>query len=109
MALVPKEKLNPEFYKGWKEIYSVETKEGYRTDNNFLVSYGTNGLDALRSKLTSGQINIQQMDADNGVIVIQKISMVTEAGQRIILDQTRFKVGDKIKVKAMDGGVRIRR
>lgn len=102
-AIIPKIKINPPFYKGWKDFYTVEQDGGYRTSNNFLVSYGVNGLEILRSKLTSGQVDIQQMDAENGVIVVQKISLYTEGGKRVIIDQTRFQVGDKIQVKAMDG------
>jgi putative ABC transport system permease protein len=42
------------------------------------------------------------MNDENGVIVIQKISMTTEKGTQVIIDQTRFKVGDKIKVRSVD-------
>lgn len=102
-AIIPKAKVNPSFYKGWKDLYTVEQDEGYRTSNNFLMSYGVNGLEVLRSKLTSGQVDIRQMDAENGVIVVQKINLNTEAGKRVIIDQTRFQVGDKIQVKTLNG------
>ncbi|MGF6354960.1 putative ABC transport system permease protein [Paenibacillus sp. 4624] len=101
-AIIPKEKLNPNYYRQQKEMYSVEMENGYRTDNNFLMSYGINGLQELRPKLTSGSIDASQMNDENGVIVIQKISMTTEKGTNMIIDQTRFKVGDKIKVRSMN-------
>jgi putative ABC transport system permease protein len=101
-AIIPKEKLNPNYYQQQKEMYSVEMENGYRTDNNFLMSYGINGLQELRPKLTSGSIDASQMNDENGVIVIQKISMTTEKGTNMIIDQTRFKVGDKIKVRSMN-------
>lgn len=100
-AIIPKEKINPDYYQQQKEMYTVEQENGYRTDNNFLSSYGINGLQELRSKLTSGSIDASQMNDENGVIVIQKISMTTEKGTNMIIDQTRFKVGDKIKVRSM--------
>jgi putative ABC transport system permease protein len=103
IASIPKSKLNPPFYKEWKGIYTANKGEAFETDNNFLVSYGVNGLEALRKKLTSGHVDSKQMDAENGVIVIQKISMITEAGKRTIIDQTRFQIGDKIQVRAVDG------
>ncbi|QLG40729.1 MULTISPECIES: ABC transporter permease [unclassified Paenibacillus] len=102
-AIIPKEKVNPEYYKDRKGMYTVEKENGYRTDNNYLVSYGINGLHELRTKLTSGSINVSQMNDENGVIVIQKISMTTEQGKRMIIDQTRFKVGDRIPVRSLEG------
>lgn len=101
-AIIPKEKLNPDYYQQQEEMYTVEQENGYRTDNNFLSSYGINGLQELRSKLNSGSIDASQMNDENGVIVIQKISMITEKGTNMIIDQTRFKVGDKIRVRSMD-------
>ncbi|MCK6073371.1 ABC transporter permease [Paenibacillus silvae] len=100
-AIIPKEKVNPDYYKQQKEMYTVEQENGYRMENNFLMSYGLNGLQELRPKLTSGSIDASQMNDENGVIVIQKISMITEQGTKMIIDQTRFKVGDKIKVRSM--------
>ncbi|MCM3132644.1 ABC transporter permease [Paenibacillus polysaccharolyticus] len=101
-AIIPKEKINPDYYQQQKEMYKVEQENGYRMGNNFLTSYGINGLQELRPKLTSGSIDASQMNDENGVIVIQKISMITEIGTNMIIDQTRFKVGDKIKVRSMD-------
>ncbi|PYE48056.1 ABC transporter permease [Paenibacillus barcinonensis] len=101
-ALIPKEKVNPDYYQQQKGMYSVEKGNEYRTDNNYLVSYGINGLQELRPKLTSGSIDASKMNDENGVIVIQKIRMITEQGTNMIIDQTRFKVGDKIQVRSMD-------
>lgn len=80
-------------------MYTVEQDNGYRTDNNYLMSYGINGLQELRAKLTSGSIDASQMNDENGVIVLQKINMTTKQGTKMIIDQTRFKVGDKIQVR----------
>ncbi|MFC4305921.1 ABC transporter permease [Cohnella boryungensis] len=103
MAIIPKRKINPKYYELRKERYVVEAGDGYRTDNNFLQSYGDNGLDALQAKLTAGTIDKEQMNRDNGVVVVQKISMTTEQGQKLIIDQTDFKVGDQIKIRAVEG------
>ncbi|WP_339830325.1 ABC transporter permease [Paenibacillus sp. FSL R7-0272] len=100
-AIIPKEKINPDYYQQQKEMYTVEQENGYRMGNNFLTSYGINGLQELRPKLTSGSIDASQMNDENGVIVIQKIRMITDKGTNVIIDQTRFKVGDKIKVRSM--------
>ncbi|MGQ8872239.1 ABC transporter permease [Paenibacillus sp. TSA_86.1] len=100
-AIIPKEKINPDYYQQQKEMYTVEQENGYRMGNNFLTSYGINGLQELRPKLTSGSIDASQMNDENGVIVIQKISMITDKGTNVIIDQTRFKVGDKIKIRSM--------
>ncbi|MCP3747758.1 ABC transporter permease [Paenibacillus sp. A3M_27_13] len=102
-AIIPKDKINPIYYGFHKDRYIVAEGEGYRTDNNFLVSYGDNGLDALQSKLTAGKIDKEKMNQENGVIVLQKIMMMTEEGKRLILDQTQFKVGDHIKIRTIDG------
>lgn len=101
-AIIPKDKINPDYYQQQKGMYTVEQENGYRMGNNFLMSYGVNGLQELRPKLTSGSINASQMNDENGVIVIQKISMITEQGTQMIIDQTRFKAGDKIRVRSMD-------
>ncbi|WP_145414196.1 ABC transporter permease [Paenibacillus xylanexedens] len=98
-AIIPKEKVNPDYYQHQKVMYTVEKDNGYRTDNNYLMSYGINGLQELRAKLTSGSIDASQMNDENGVIVLQKISMTTKQGTKMIIDQTRFKVGDKIQVR----------
>ncbi|MEK5489301.1 ABC transporter permease [Paenibacillus sp. FSL R7-0297] len=102
-AIIPENQINPNYYELTKGPYDVAEGEGYRTSNNFLVSYGDNGLDALQSKLTAGKIDKAEINRENGVIVQQKISMVTENGKQLILDQTRFKVGDHISIRAMDG------
>lgn len=67
------------------------------------MSYGVNGLNALQSKLTAGKIDKEKMDQENGVIVQQKIKMMTEEGKQLILDQTQFKVGDHIKIRTVEG------
>lgn len=104
MAIIPKDKINPKYYELREGMYSVEAGEGYRTDNNFIQSYGDNGLDALQSKLTAGTIDKKKMNDENGVIVIQKIKMITEQGKQLIIDQTNFKVGDQIKIRTIEGG-----
>ncbi|WP_339199763.1 FtsX-like permease family protein [Paenibacillus sp. FSL P4-0176] len=105
MAILPKDKVNPKYYELRKGMYSVEEGEGYRTDNNFLESYGDNGLDALKSKLTAGTIDKDKMNQENGVILNQKLRIITtEEGKQIIIDQTQFKVGDHIQVRTLEGG-----
>lgn len=102
MAIIPKDKINPKYYELRKDRYVVDDGEGYRTSNNFFMSYGDNGLDDLQSKLTSGKIDKEQMDRENGVIIQQKISMLTDDGKQMIIDQTNFKVGDRIKIRTFD-------
>ncbi|MCP1184335.1 ABC transporter permease [Paenibacillus sp. 1781tsa1] len=102
MAMFPKEKVNPKYNELRPGMYSVEEGEGYRTDNNYLESYGDNGLDALKSKLTAGKIDKEKMNRENGVIVNQKLRMTTEDGRQIVMDQTQFKVGDHIQVRSLD-------
>ncbi|CQR55922.1 ABC transporter permease [Paenibacillus riograndensis] len=104
MAIIPKDKINPKYYELNKNRYVVSEGEGYRTDNNYLTSYGDNGLDALKSKLITGKIDKEKMNQENGVIVQQKISMTTDKGKQLILDQTHFKVGDHIKIRTFDRG-----
>ncbi|KAA8745451.1 ABC transporter permease [Paenibacillus sp. UASWS1643] len=103
MAIIPKDKINPKYYELNKNRYVVPQEEGYRTDNNYLASYGDNGLDDLSSRLTAGKIDKAKMNQENGVIVQQKLSMITEEGKELILDQTHFKVGDRIKIQTYDG------
>ncbi|MEO3944679.1 FtsX-like permease family protein [Gorillibacterium sp. CAU 1737] len=103
MAIIPKDKVNPTYYELMSDMFVVETEQGYRMSNNFLQSFGENGLDDLKPKLTSGAIDKEQMNRKNGVILIQKISMMTESGKRLILDQTHFQVGDEIQIRTMNG------
>ncbi|MFC6651626.1 ABC transporter permease [Paenibacillus rhizoplanae] len=77
-AIIPKDKINQKYYELTKDRYVVTEGEGYRTDNNFLMSFGDNGLEAMRSKLISGTIDKEKMNRENGVIVQQKISMITQ-------------------------------
>jgi putative ABC transport system permease protein len=102
-AIIPQNKVNPSYFELRKDSYTVKEGEGYRKDNNYLVSYGNNGLDALQAKLTSGTIDKEKMNRENGVVVIQKIEMRTEQGKQLIIDQTNFKVGDQIKIRAAEG------
>ncbi|MGO4695459.1 ABC transporter permease [Paenibacillus sp. 2TAB26] len=102
-AIIPKDKVDPKYYELRKGRYLVAEGEGYRTDNNFLTSYGDNGLDALQFKLTAGKIDKEKMNQENGVVVLQKVSTKTESGKQLIIDQTRFKVGDRIKIRATNG------
>lgn len=102
MAIIPKDKINPQYYELRKDLYVLPEGEGYRTSNNSLVSYGDNGLDDLQSKLTAGKIDKELMDRENGVIVQQKIRMLTEKGKQLITDQTRFKIGDRIQIRTFD-------
>lgn len=102
-AIIPKDKVDPKYYELRKGRYVVAEGEGYRTDNNFLTSYGDNGLDALQFKLTAGKIDKEKMNQENGVVVLQKVSTNTESGKQLIIDQTRFKVGDRIKIRATNG------
>lgn len=102
MANIPKDKINPKYYELRKEGYTVADGEGFRTSNNYLLSYGDNGLADLKSKLTAGEINKEKMDQEDGVILLQKIGMVTENGKHLIIDQTHFKVGDRIQIRTFD-------
>lgn len=102
-AIIPQNKINPNYSKLNKEDFNVTEQNGYRTSNNFIQSYGYNGLDDFKDKLTSGTINKEKMDAENGVIVIQKINVITDEGKQIIINQTNFKVGDKIQIRSMEG------
>ncbi|GIP26341.1 ABC transporter permease [Paenibacillus sp. J23TS9] len=102
MAIIPKDKINPSYYDLRKDRYVVPEGEGYRTSNNSLVSYGDNGLDDLQSKLSAGKIDKDLMDRENGVIVQQKIKMLTEKGKQLIIDQTHFKIGDRIQIRTFD-------
>ncbi|GAA0391610.1 ABC transporter permease [Paenibacillus motobuensis] len=101
-AIIPKDKIDPKYYEMRKDQYILAEGEGYRTSNNYLRSYGDNGLDDLQSKLTAGVINKEIMNQENGVIVQQKISMLTKEGKQLIIDQTHFKVGDRIKIRSFD-------
>lgn len=101
-AIIPQNKINPNYRKLNKEDFNVTEQNGYRTSNNFIQSYGYNGLDDFKDKLTSGTINKEKMDAENGVIVIQKINVITDEGKQIIINQTNFKVGDKIQIRSME-------
>ncbi|MBP1907157.1 putative ABC transport system permease protein [Paenibacillus turicensis] len=100
-AIIPQDKINPNYRKLNKEGFNVPEQNGYRTSNNFIQSYGYNGLDDFKDKLTSGTINKEKMDAENGVIIIQKINVITDEGKQIIINQTNFKVGDKIQIRSM--------
>lgn len=102
-AIIPQNKINPNYSKLNKEDFNVTEQNGYRTSNNFIQSYGYNGLEDFKDKLTSGTINKEMMDAENGVIVIQKINLITDEGKQIIINQTNFKVGDKIQIRSMEG------
>ncbi|WP_433753764.1 FtsX-like permease family protein [Paenibacillus amylolyticus] len=102
MAIYPKEKVNPKYYEIRPGMYPVAIGEEYQTSNNFIESFGNNGLDALKSKLTAGTVNIEKMNKENGVIINQKLRVVTDDGKQIVTDQTQFKVGDHIKVRSMD-------
>lgn len=101
-AIIPQNKVNPRYSELRKNSYQLKEGQGYLKDNNYLVSYGNNGLDALQSKLTSGTIDKEKMNRENGVIVIQKIKTITEQGKQLIIDQTNFKVGDQIKIRAAE-------
>jgi putative ABC transport system permease protein len=105
-AMIPQNKVNPTYYELKKDHYGVTDQNSYITDNNFIQSYGYNGLEDLKTKLTSGSINKEQIDAENGVIVIQKINVTTDNGKQIITNQTNFKVGDKIQIRNMEGNYR---
>lgn len=102
MALIPQDKVNPK-YSELRPNDGVPVINGeYRTSNNFLQSFGDNSLPALQSKLISGTLDKVSMERENGVIVVQKINMVTDQGKRLLIDQTTFKVGDKIRIRAME-------
>ncbi|MFC5703966.1 ABC transporter permease [Cohnella faecalis] len=103
-AIIPKNKINPNYYEVMKSMYSVDVGEGYRTGNNYLNSLGDNGLDDLKSKLIEGTIDREKMNRENGVIVLQKIAMITEKGKKLIIDQTNFKVGDQIQIRSPEEG-----
>ncbi len=103
-AIIPKNKINPRYYELMKSMYVVDVGEGYRTDNNVLESFGDNGLDDLKNKLVAGTIDKERMNRENGVIIVQKIAMLTKKGKKLIIDQTNFKVGDHIKIRSSGGG-----
>ncbi|MDQ0169423.1 ABC transporter permease [Paenibacillus tundrae] len=101
-AIIPEDKINPEYMALNGGRYVVAEDEGYRTDNNFLTSYGDNGLEALEAKLVAGKIDKDTMNQENGVIVQQRIRLFTDDGKEKILDQTEFKVGDHIRIRDMN-------
>lgn len=101
MAVIPQDKVNPQYAKLHEQDGLPKKDEGYLTSNNYLLSFGDNGLDAMQSRLISGTVNKERMDQENGIIVLQKVSMVTDKGKRLLIDQTTFKVGDKIRIRSM--------
>lgn len=102
-AIIPQNKINPNYANLNQENFNVTEQNGYRTSNNFIQSYGYNGLEDFKNKLTAGTINKEKMDAENGVIVIQKINVITDEGKQIIINQTNFKVGDQIQIRKIQG------
>ncbi|MGN7412884.1 ABC transporter permease [Paenibacillus sp. SAF-068] len=102
-AIIPKNKINPKYYELRKGMYQVDEGLGYRTDNNYLQSYGEHTLETINAKLVAGTVDKEIMDRENGVVLIQKLSMITENGKQLIIDQTQFKVGDYIQIRSNSG------
>ncbi|MFD1907603.1 hypothetical protein ACFSQ7_32050 [Paenibacillus rhizoplanae] len=81
-AIIPKDKINQKYYELTKDRYVVTEGEGYRTDNNFLMSFGDNGLEAMRSKLISGTIDKEKNEPGEWRYCSTKISMITQKKAR---------------------------
>ena len=72
--------------------------------NNVLLSYGNEGLKEIYNSFGSGKIDINEINKNNGVVLIQTGALYdSENRKRVYTDVTKYKVGDTIKLKLFQG------
>ncbi|WDV46169.1 FtsX-like permease family protein [Clostridiaceae bacterium M8S5] len=101
-ATVSTDTLTDEFSKYCKGEYTV-TNNTVQFDSTNIMCYGDNNLDLFGEVITSGEIDINTMNKNNGVILIKQASEYIrnpETGKlkKTYFDLTNTKVGDTIPV-----------
>lgn len=95
--LVPKNKINPHFAELKDEVFRNKKGDMTILDNCTLRSYGDSALQELKKNLKEGQIDFNELNKENGIILLQTNQFYDQKHRRnIIIDNVSFKVGDKI-------------
>ncbi len=99
---IPKDKINHRYYNLRKSSFMVEKENELTIHNNSISSFGDDGLEAVKKNLKSGAINKDALNKENGVILVQTIDIQANNGKSVVLDITKFKVGDEINIEIGD-------
>jgi len=104
-VLIPKERVNnqlKEFAGNWFDEY-LYADEYLKFDKSHVIALGDEGTSVLNEYVKFGSIDIDDMNRENGVIVVSTgeiYNTVTE--KKMVLKTSNLKVGDMIRVKIPD-------
>jgi putative ABC transport system permease protein len=99
--LVPENKMNPEFLKTNPFIKDYKTKDFYEIHNNLLYGYEEENLDKFKPLLKKGNIDIDAINKEDGVLIIQTSHVFDyKGGREGIMDIVDYEIGDDISITA---------
>lgn len=97
--LVPDDKMNPKFVKSSPFAKDYKRNGFFEIYNNELYGYEDENLDAFKPLLKKGDINIDALNKENGVLIVQT-SHIQGTGKAEIMDIVDYKIGDEITITA---------
>ena len=97
--LVPENKMNTKFIKVSPYAINYKNGEFFELYNNLLYGYEEENLDEFKPFLKRGNIDIDAINEENGVLIVQTSHVFAENGGREgIMDIVDYEIGDEISV-----------
>lgn len=95
---IPEKKYNKKYNKKFNSLLEIQKKEGnVIIDKCSLINYGNDKkvIQSLKSLLKKGDVNIEKMNKENGVLLVNSITSNNNI-KKTSLDVTNLSIGDKI-------------
>lgn len=91
-----KDRVNPSYLKEEENQSLAISEEGKVLNNIELITIGDKDLKDLEKHLKTGEIDIEKMNRENGVLVINTTSFNTQKGDKLFKDAFKYKIGDTV-------------
>jgi putative ABC transport system permease protein len=99
--IVPEDKINPDFVKTSGYAKHLQKGNVFELPNNILYGYENENLNAFKSSLKEGNIDIDAINKQNGVLIVQTSHVYKdESSNSTIMDIVNYGIGDEISVTA---------
>ncbi|MFY9278603.1 MAG: ABC transporter permease [Caldicoprobacterales bacterium] len=99
--IVPQNKINSGYVKTSHYAHHYKKGHVYEIDNNLLYGYEQENLNAFKPLLKKGNIDIDAINKENGVLIVQTSHVYDgKSSNGTIMDIVNYEIGDEISVTA---------
>jgi putative ABC transport system permease protein len=97
--IVPQDKINPDFVKTSEYAKLLQKGDVFELPNNILYGYENENLNAFKSSLIEGNIDIDAINKEKGVLIVQTSHVYKgQSSNSTIMDVVNYDIGDEIMV-----------